>query len=158
MTSDGLLGERVGTVTRCSWVAARKAEGFPTKAACSVAEVSRQTFYDWLAHGEAELSRKQRSDVDLVEKIRAVHADSRGAYGSRRVTAQLRRDGHHVNHKRVERLMRINGICGIHKKRKPRYKPLHGTNSPPEDLVRRDFSVGAINQTWSGDITSRPHK
>ena len=39
-TSDGLLGEGVGTVTRYRWVAARKAEGFPITMACKVAEVS----------------------------------------------------------------------------------------------------------------------
>ena len=38
-TSDGLLGEGVGTVTRYRWVTARKAEGFPITMACDVAGV-----------------------------------------------------------------------------------------------------------------------
>src|ERR687891_520784 len=50
-TSDGLLGEGVGTVTRYRWVAARKAEGFPITAACKVAEVSTTAFDDWRRRG-----------------------------------------------------------------------------------------------------------
>jgi len=50
----------------------------------------------------------------LVEDIRRVHADSDGAYGKRRVTMQLRREGQAVNPKRVERLMRAEGIVGAH--------------------------------------------
>ena len=34
-------------MTRYKWIAARKAEGFPVKAACEIAEVSRQAFNDW---------------------------------------------------------------------------------------------------------------
>lgn len=38
-------------MTRCLWVAARKAEGFPTAVACRVAKVSRQGFYAWCRRG-----------------------------------------------------------------------------------------------------------
>ncbi len=52
-------------MTRYMWVAARRAEGFPTTMACRVAEVSRQAFYDWqtrMADGptEAEMHRRGR--------------------------------------------------------------------------------------------------
>lgn len=43
-----------------------------------------------------------------------MHADSDGTYGSRRVHAQLRSDGYEVNLKRVERLMRVEGIQGAY--------------------------------------------
>ena len=52
------------------------------------------------------------ANAALVEEIRRVHAESDGTYGSRRVHAQLRREGHEVNLKRVERLMRVERIQG----------------------------------------------
>ena len=50
----------------------------------------------------------------LVAEIRRVHAESDGTYGSRRSHAQLRREGHEVNLKRVERLMRVEGVQGAY--------------------------------------------
>ena len=143
-------------MTRYLWVAARRAEGFPTKPACDVAGVSRQAFYDWSVRQKAGPSPRDLADAELVGAIRAVHAESGGAYGSPRVTAQLRRQGRRVNRKRVERLMRLNGISGIHKRRKPRWRTPAGTRSAPADLVRRDFRPGPPNAVWAGDITYIP--
>ena len=126
-------------MTRYRWVAARKAEGFPTTAACRAAGVSRQAFYDWAARHKAGPSPAELAEAELVAEIRRVHADSGGAYGSPRVTAELRRQGRRVNPKRVCRLMRLHGICGIHKRRKPRWKVAGGSRPAPADLVRRDF-------------------
>src|SRR5215207_6481008 len=114
-TSDGLLGEGIGTVTRYRWVAARKAEGFPIAMACLTARVSRQAFGDWRARTKAGPTDAERAEADLVEEIRRVHADFDGAYGQPRITAELARRGRVVNHKRVERLMRAHGIAGVHK-------------------------------------------
>ena len=107
-------------MTRYRWVASRRAGGFPAAAACRAAGVSRQAFYDWSARQKAGPCPAELAEAELVEAIKQVHAGSGGAYGSPRVTAQLRRQGQRVNRKRVERLMRLHGICGIHKRRKPR--------------------------------------
>ena len=140
-------------MTRYRWVAARKAEGFPTKPACSVAGVTRQGFYGWIrrqAHGPGPTDR---AETELVAVIKEIHAASGGAYGSPRVTAELRRQGRVVNHKRVERLMRHNGICGIHKRRRPRWNSTESRRQAPGDLLRRDFGAGQPDRVWVGDIT-----
>jgi MFS family permease len=46
----------------------------------------------------------------LLGKIKAAHAEGRAVYGSPKIRRLLHRDGERVNHKRVERLMRANGI------------------------------------------------
>ncbi|WP_420436872.1 IS3 family transposase [Candidatus Poriferisocius sp.] len=143
-------------MTRYRWVAARKAEGFPTTKACRAAGVSRQAFYDWSGQQASGLSAKASADAELVAAIRSIHADSGGAYGSPRVTAELRRQGRRVNPKRVCRLMRLHGICGIHKRRKPRWKVAGGSRPAPADLVRRDFRPGQPDRVWAGDITYIP--
>ncbi|MFD9796987.1 IS3 family transposase [Streptomyces sp. NPDC059070] len=56
----------------------------------------------------------------LVAEIREIHAGHKGTYGVRRVHAELRGFGRTVNRKRVERLMRINGIEGRHLRRRKR--------------------------------------
>ena len=139
-------------MTRYRWVASRKAEGFPTRSACRVAGVTRQGFYAWRKRGR-DRSVENHAEVELVAQIRRIHADSGAAYGSPRVCAQLRRQGVRVNHKRVERLMAINGICGVYKRRRPRYGRAATVRSAPADLVRRDFGVGGADNIWVGDIT-----
>jgi transposase InsO family protein len=46
----------------------------------------------------------------VVAEIRRIHARSHATYGAPRVHAELRRRGWAVNHKRVERLMRLHGM------------------------------------------------
>ncbi len=140
-------------MTRYCWVASRKAEGFPTAVSCRIAGVGRQAFYDWSDRQVRGSSLKELATAELVDEIRRIHSDSGGVYGSPRVTAVLRRQGRRVNHKRVERLMRLHGICGIYKRRKPRFGPSAGVCSMPGDLVRRDFGPGRPDTVWAGDIT-----
>jgi hypothetical protein len=73
---------------------------------CRVLAVKRrQGYYEWLA-GEPARQERERAEDELVEHIRAIHAEHRGRYGSPRVHDELRRRGRRVNRKRVERLMR----------------------------------------------------
>ncbi|MCA1626903.1 MAG: IS3 family transposase [Acidobacteria bacterium] len=46
----------------------------------------------------------------MVEKIKAIHDESRRTYGSPKVYRRLRHDGQGVNRKRVARLMRDHDI------------------------------------------------
>ena len=77
-------------MTRCRWIAARKAEGFPTAMCCRAAKVSRQAFYDWRAAHAAPPARRETAEAALVAEIGRIHAASGGTYGSARVTAELR--------------------------------------------------------------------
>jgi putative transposase len=64
--------------------------------------LARSTYYD-----EPEL--QPISEARLVEQIKAVCAEW-PAYGCRRVTAELHDEGRIVNHKKVMRLMKENGL------------------------------------------------
>lgn len=143
-------------MTRYRWVAARKAEGFPTTVACRVAQVTRQGFYAWCRRSAGRPSAVEVAEAELVSEIRGIHADSDGAYGSPRVTVELRRRGRRVNRKRVERLMRCHDIVGVHSRRRPRWRRGADGAVAPADLVRRDFAPGAPDVIWAGDITFIP--
>jgi putative transposase len=119
--------------------------------ACRVLGVSRSGYYEW--KGRPESSRAAR-DTELLKLIEAVHADSRGSYGSPRVTAELRLgQGVEVNHKRIERLMRAAGIQGIYRRRGRKNLVNAATE---EDLVKRAFTATWPDALWLTDITEHP--
>jgi putative transposase len=118
---------------------------------CSVLGVSRAGFYAWERRAPCD---RELADAWLTEKIRAIHARSRGTYGSRRIHAELRLEhGVRVGKKRVERLMALAGLSGIlARPRKRTTIRVQGVRTPP-DLVDRDFEVQAPDRLWSADIT-----
>lgn len=140
-------------MTRYCWVAARKAEGFPTTVACQVAGVSRQAFYDWRARDAAGPSEADRVEASLVQEMREIHDEFDESYGSPRMTVELANRGFVVNRKRVERLMRHHGIVGVHKPARVR-TTIPAEDCPPlPDLVRRNFKPGRPDVAWVGDIS-----
>ncbi|MEA5366214.1 IS3 family transposase [Amycolatopsis sp., V23-08] len=123
---------------------------------CRVLGLRRQGFHEWVA---AETARNARADAeqDLVTLISKIHAEHRGAYGVPRVTAELHRRGHAVNHKRVERLMREHGLAGItRRKRRSLTRPATHPVTSVKDLIRRDFTASALGRRFVGDITCLP--
>jgi putative transposase len=85
--------------------------------------------------------------------IRAIHARSRGTYGSPRVHAQLRREGFRVSRKRVVRLMLAAGLEGQRPKRwRATTDSAHDLAVAPNRL-QQDFTASAPDEFWVGDIT-----
>jgi putative transposase len=132
------------------WIAARKAE-HSIKTMCRVLGVSRSGFHAWETRAPSD---RELQDAWLLEKIREIHAKSKGTYGARRINAELRLEhGIRVGRKRAERLMAANGISGLPpRRRKKTTVRLEGVRVAP-DLVERDFNPEAPDRTWSADIT-----
>jgi len=78
-------------------------------------------------------------------------------YGSRRMTAWLRGQGHEVNRKRVARLMEVMGIEALYPK--PKLSQPGPEGAPGHKIypyLLRDVAVTRVNQVWSTDITYIP--
>jgi putative transposase len=74
-------------------------------------------------------------------------------YGSRRMTAWLRTQGHLVNRKRVQRLMGLMGLEVIYQR--PRTsRPAPGHRTYP--YLLRGLAIERVNQVWAADITYIP--
>ena len=104
---------------------------------CRVLQLPRSTFYDAAARPP---SAREAADGELTELITGVHEMSRGSYGAPRVHAELRLGmGLPIARKRVARLMRQAGLCGIGGSRKTR----RGNPNPAvhDDLVQRRFAA-----------------
>ena len=78
---------------------------------------------------------------------------ARPFYGSRRMTAWLRSQGHEVNRKRVQRLLGVMGLEAIHPR--PRRR---GDGQPHRvfPYLLRGVTVERADQVWSADITYLP--
>ncbi|WP_405547446.1 IS3 family transposase [Streptomyces phaeochromogenes] len=128
---------------------------YGVKRLCQVLDVNRSSYYKWLAGAEARAAR-QHEDRVLAEEIRQVHGESGGAYGSPRVTAELREKGRRVNEKRVARVMRTFSITGIRLRRRVRTTIPDPATSPVPDLFQRDFTATDPGLKYMGDITYLP--
>jgi putative transposase len=71
-------------------------------------------------------------------------------YGSRKMTAFLRREGHRVNRKRVQGLMRQMGLETIYPR--PRLSQAHPEHEIYPYLLR-NVSLDRVDQVWAADIT-----
>ncbi|MFD8016179.1 IS3 family transposase [Streptomyces sp. NPDC058955] len=125
------------------------------KRLCEVLEVNRSSYYKWVAGAEARAARR-REDRLLAEKIREIHGESRGTYGSPRVTSELRERGLRVNEKRVARVMRTFSITGIRLRRRVRTTVPDPAASQVPDLFQRDFTAAEPGLKYMGDITYLP--
>lgn len=114
---------------------------------CQLAQVSRAGFYRSLQEAqpveEAMMVRAKIQEIALAHRRR---------YGYRRITAELRRQGLLVNHKRVARLMREDHLLAV----QPRAFVV--TTDAQHDLevylnLARRLTLTGINQLWVADIT-----
>jgi putative transposase len=106
--------------------------------------LARSTFYD---EPEGQLVEEAR----LAERIREVCAEW-PAYGYRRVTAELRGEGRIVNHKKVMRLMKENGLT-VRSRRRFVVTTESNHDGPIFPNLAQSMVPTDLNQLWVADIT-----
>lgn len=120
---------------------------FPVTVLCRVLGVSVSGFYAWRGRPTSERSKQ---DARLASEVAASHRRSRGRYGSPRVHADLRARGLKTSRKRVERLMRTQGLAARRRKRFRKTTDSQHTLPIAPNLLERHFTASAPNQTWVG--------
>lgn len=92
-------------------------------------------------------------DIVVLAHINEQSRLSLGSYGRRRMTEELKEVGVDVGHRRVGRLMRVNGILVERtRKLKATTDSDHTFNIAP-NLLDRDYTAERPNQKWAGDIS-----
>jgi putative transposase len=114
---------------------------------CHLAQVSRAGFYRHLQD-----RAPAQEDMEVRSTIQAIAVEHRRRYGYRRITAELRRHGMLVNHKRVARMMREDNLLAV----QPR--TFRVTTDSAHDLevflnLARRMTLTGVNQLWVADIT-----
>ena len=74
-------------------------------------------------------------------------------YGSPKMTHWLRRQGYHVNHKRIARLMRLMDLQAINPRRKT---SIPGPNHRIYPYLLRNLEISTPNHVWCSDLTYIP--
>lgn len=111
---------------------------------CALLGLNRSSWYTpGPASGESE------ENLRLMHRIDELYTAC-PFYGSRKLTAVLRREGHPVNRKRVRRLMRRMGLESIAPK--PSLSRPHPRQAVYPYLLR-GLVIARANQVWSSDIT-----
>lgn len=124
---------------------------FSIRGMCRVLGVSPSGYYASLSRPKSE----RECDNELLGlEIEAIHEQSRGTYGSPRITRELQEQGHRVSKKRVAKRMKERGIQG---KKRRRFRKTtdskHGLPVAP-NLLARDFTQDAPNKVWVTDVTA----
>jgi putative transposase len=114
---------------------------------CQLAGVSRAGFYR--SAPEREPAEK---DMEVRNTIQRIVLEHKRRYGYRRVTAELRRRGMLVNHKRVAKLMREDNLLAVQPKAFRRTTDSAHALEVYLNLAKRMKLTGP-NQLWVADIT-----
>ena len=123
---------------------------YPVVMMCRVLKVSRSGYYAWRVRPE---SQRTKTDRQLSRVIRRLHAESKGVYGSPKITADLRDEGYQCGRHKVARLMRIAGLKGCPKRRFRVTTTRDPSHPVAANLLDQDFTAEAPNQRWASDIT-----
>ncbi len=108
--------------------------------------VSRSSFYRFDPEPKAA-----DSDMDLRDAIQRIALEM-PSYGRPRITAELRRRGWKVNHKRVHRILREdNLLCVRRRKFVVTTNSQHGRRVYPN--LARHMVLTGVDQLWIADIT-----
>jgi putative transposase len=133
------------------FIEAEKTAGHSVQKACDLFEVSRSAYYQ---RTTGHPSDRARTDAELTKQIKAVHAESKGTYGSPRVHRELGHRGVVCGRRRVTRLMRLAGLEGRCKKRWRKTTVADPEAEQARDLIQRHFAPSAeIDRRYCGDIT-----
>jgi putative transposase len=123
---------------------------FSVKSLCKALSVTRSGFYAWR---KRPASASSKSDAQLTVRVSAAHRRNRGIYGSPRIHRELQAQGVRVGRKRIERVMRENGLEGRQKRRFCCTTDSRHALPIAANVLDRKFNPAAANLVWAGDVT-----
>jgi transposase InsO family protein len=136
-----------------AWIKDHRDE-FPIGAMCRVLSVSKAGFYVWC---KRPISARAQRRAELVEKIAAVHLDSRCTYGSPRLTVELNARGVQVCENTVAKVMKQACIAAkVRRGFVPATTDSDHRHPIAANVLDRDFTATAPNRKWVCDITYIP--
>ena len=108
-----------------------------------VSGMKKQTYYSINKRGDFDYK-----NLSIINKIEEIFYRNKGNYGFRRITDELHFQGFHVNHKKVQRLMKKLNLIP------EQYSSYKGSGDTIIDnLLDRHFRANKPNEKWVTDIT-----
>ena len=121
---------------------------FPLDILLKIIKLARSTYYYHLK----QLNQEDKNQA-VKNEIQTIYTEHKGNYGYRRITLELRNRGFIVNHKKVQRLMKLLGLSArIRRKRK--YSSYHGeVGKKAANIIQRQFEAEKPMEKCYTDIT-----
>lgn len=125
-------------------------QAYPVRLLCKVLRVHPSGFYVWRRCPD---SSRAIEDRRLLGHIKASWLESGSVYGYRKVTDDLRELGEHCSTRRVQRIMRTEGIRSQTGYAKRRWKRGGMPSVIAPNHLQRQFDVQEPNRVWVTDIS-----
>ena len=117
---------------------------------CQVLQASRSGYYAWRDRPPSPRAIRR---AERREQIQRIFTQSRGRYGSPKITAVLRQTGERIAQKTVARMMRDAGLRSrVVRKYKATTNSRHA-HPVAENVLNRQFVAERPHQVWMTDIT-----
>ncbi len=119
---------------------------------CKELGISRAAYYKWL---DWKPTKKQLEDEKIVIQIKEIANSNNSLFGAMNMYYALKNQyGFSCGHNRVYRLMCINNIQSVFRKKKnsSTYKP-STPEETAENILNRDFNAEKPNEKWCTDVT-----
>ena len=127
---------------------------YPARLMYRVLEVSPSGYYAWRTRPEGPRSTENRFVLGEIRRLQAGHG---GRYGSTRMHAALRAEGHRCSRGRVERVMRRHRVRALAGRRsRPCTTDSRHHLAVAPNLLAQRFEAPASNRVWLADLTSIP--
>lgn len=123
---------------------------FTAQKMAEIFNLSRSGYYRFLKKPKKQINER------LAKEIETIFYANKGRYGVPRIEAELKKRQIFCSRYEVEKMMRLKGLSGDHKKKKRAKTTVRTTKE--NDLIKREFKAEKPGQKWCSDITYLPTK
>ena len=124
-------------------------KNYSIKMLCNIAKINRSAYYKWLNRVESKSDKKNKKALELIKDL----YNNNKYLGYRQMGIILRRDCDMIiNDKRVYRLMKIEGIQSIVRRKKHSHKKTT-SEITAQNILNRNFKAYYSNEKWLTDVT-----
>ncbi|MFS9000599.1 IS3 family transposase [Streptococcus infantis] len=113
-----------------------------------IIKLARSTYY----YHVKQLDKPDK-DQELKAEIQSIFTEHKGNYGYRRIHLELRNRGYVVNHKRVQRLMKVLNLKAIIRKKRKYSSHKGDVGKKVENLIQRQFEGSKPMEKCYTDVT-----
>lgn len=125
-------------------------DSYPIEVLCAALSVSHSGYNQWRKRSP---SQRQRTNEQLLARIRRIHAQSRCVYGSPRIHQELKKQGMCVGKERIRKLMQAHHIVGRSPARSCRTTDSEHALPIVANLLEQNFQCHTPDTVWLADIT-----
>lgn len=114
-----------------------------------ILDLSRSTYYYQL-----KPLNKGEKDKALKAEIKSIYDEHKGNYGYRRIHLEWRNLGFMINHKKVQRLMKVMGLAARIRRKRKYSSDMGEVGKKADNLIQRQFKGSKPYEKCYTDVTA----